>query len=147
MSQRTSSETFDGGRTWRNANEVGLSISRFRFLGSPVTVGYAAGETIYKYTTYFGDEVRNVTRIRHARVRDPRISRWMRRVPRDPKLARRSVRISPTLSHWDWEVGEKSPLHSLRVLRLSLQVEILVTALLRRRGDRKWSGSNLSFRP
>ena len=49
--KRTSSETFDGGRTWRNANEIGQSISRFRFFGSPVRVGYASGETIYKYSS------------------------------------------------------------------------------------------------
>jgi hypothetical protein len=42
-----SSETFDGGRTWTNANSIGQSINRFRFL--PSGVGYAAGATIYKY--------------------------------------------------------------------------------------------------
>ena len=32
-----------------NANEVGCRINRFRFLGTPVTVGYASGQQIYKY--------------------------------------------------------------------------------------------------
>lgn len=47
--KRTSSETFDGGLTWRDANEIGRNINRFRFFGNPVTVGYAAGETVYKF--------------------------------------------------------------------------------------------------
>jgi len=46
----SSSETLDGGLTWRDANEIGKAINRFRFFGSPVTVGYASGETVYKYT-------------------------------------------------------------------------------------------------
>jgi photosystem II stability/assembly factor-like uncharacterized protein len=49
--KRTSSGTSDGGFTWRDANEIGRTINRFRFIGQPVTVGYAAGETIYKYST------------------------------------------------------------------------------------------------
>jgi hypothetical protein len=44
-----SSATEDGGQTWRDANEIGRFVNRFRFLGSPVTVGYAAGATVYKY--------------------------------------------------------------------------------------------------
>ena len=47
---RSSSETFDGGLTWRDANEIGKAINRFRFFGNPVTVGYASGETVYKYS-------------------------------------------------------------------------------------------------
>ncbi len=45
-----SSETHDGGRTWRDANHVGRFINRFRFFGHPVTVGYASGKTVYKYS-------------------------------------------------------------------------------------------------
>lgn len=45
-----SSVTSDGGESWGNANEIGKFINRFRFLGSPVTVGYAAGATVYKYS-------------------------------------------------------------------------------------------------
>ena len=44
-----SSVTADGGQTWTNANAIGTFINRFRFFGNPVTAGYAAGETIYKY--------------------------------------------------------------------------------------------------
>lgn len=44
-----SSETTDGGLTWRDANEIGKAINRFRFFGNPVTLGYASGETVYKY--------------------------------------------------------------------------------------------------
>ncbi|KYC43919.1 hypothetical protein WA1_01845 [Scytonema hofmannii PCC 7110] len=46
----TSSVTRDGGKTWENADEIGKFINRFRFLGNPVTVGYAAGQTVYKYS-------------------------------------------------------------------------------------------------
>jgi photosystem II stability/assembly factor-like uncharacterized protein len=46
-----SSETTDGGQTWRDANETGKFMNRFRFFGHPVTVGYAAGATVYKYST------------------------------------------------------------------------------------------------
>jgi photosystem II stability/assembly factor-like uncharacterized protein len=45
-----SSATVDGGNNWRDANEIGRFINRFRFIGNPITVGYAAGDTIYKYS-------------------------------------------------------------------------------------------------
>lgn len=44
------SATTDGGRNWDNANQVGFRLNRFRFLGSPVTTGYASGDTVYKYS-------------------------------------------------------------------------------------------------
>jgi photosystem II stability/assembly factor-like uncharacterized protein len=47
----STSETADGGRTWTDANEVGRFLNRFRFLGRPVTVGYASGRTVYKYSS------------------------------------------------------------------------------------------------
>lgn len=47
----SSSETKDGGQTWRDANEIGKFINRFRFFGNPVTVGYASGLTVYKYSS------------------------------------------------------------------------------------------------
>ena len=43
------SGTIDGGENWFDANEVGRFINRFRFLGDPVTVGYASGRQVYKY--------------------------------------------------------------------------------------------------
>jgi photosystem II stability/assembly factor-like uncharacterized protein len=46
-----SSETLDGGDTWRDANEIGRFLNRFRFIGDPVTVGYASGRTVFKYTS------------------------------------------------------------------------------------------------
>lgn len=46
-----SSETLDGGDNWRDANEIGRFINRFRFLGNPVTVGYASGRTVFKYSS------------------------------------------------------------------------------------------------
>ena len=46
-----SSATSDGAENWRDANEIGRFINRFRFLGDPVSVGYASGDTIYKYSS------------------------------------------------------------------------------------------------
>jgi hypothetical protein len=46
-----SSETLDGGANWQNANHVGMFLNRFRFIGNPVTVGYASGDTVYKYSS------------------------------------------------------------------------------------------------
>jgi photosystem II stability/assembly factor-like uncharacterized protein len=46
----STSETLDGGQTWRDANEIGKALNRFRFFGRPVTVGYASGQTVYKYS-------------------------------------------------------------------------------------------------
>jgi len=42
------SETLDGGKTWNNANHVGFRLNRFRFIGDPVRVAYASGDTVYK---------------------------------------------------------------------------------------------------
>jgi hypothetical protein len=47
----STSETVDGGRTWTDANDIGRFVNRFRFLGRPVTIGYAAGRTVYKYSS------------------------------------------------------------------------------------------------
>jgi len=47
----SSSETVDGGLNWRDANEIGKAINRFRFFGDPVTIGYSSGETVYKYSS------------------------------------------------------------------------------------------------
>lgn len=45
------SATVDGGATWTAATEeVGQFINRFRFLGDPVNLGFASGDTIYKYS-------------------------------------------------------------------------------------------------
>ncbi|GAA5149311.1 hypothetical protein GCM10023321_12970 [Pseudonocardia eucalypti] len=45
-----SSATTDGGATWRNANEIGRFINRFRFFRGPRSVGYASGRTVYRYS-------------------------------------------------------------------------------------------------
>jgi photosystem II stability/assembly factor-like uncharacterized protein len=45
-----SSQTNDGGQNWEDANQIGQFINRFRFFGNPVTVGYASGKTVYKYS-------------------------------------------------------------------------------------------------
>jgi photosystem II stability/assembly factor-like uncharacterized protein len=45
-----SSGTRDGGKTWEDANQIGKFLNRFRFIGNPVKVGYASGDSIYKFT-------------------------------------------------------------------------------------------------
>ena len=45
-----SSATTDGGQGWQDANEVGRFLNRFRFFGHPVSVGFASGDTVYKYS-------------------------------------------------------------------------------------------------
>lgn len=52
-----SSATTNGGKTWRDANEIGKAINRFRFFGSPVTAGYASGQTVYKYAAVAAPDV------------------------------------------------------------------------------------------
>ncbi|MBY5560562.1 YCF48-related protein [Rhizobium leguminosarum] len=51
FSKGFSSATLDGAATWTAANEIGKFINRFRFFGKPVTVGYASGDTVYKYSS------------------------------------------------------------------------------------------------
>jgi len=46
-----SSESLDAGNNWKNANQIGRFINRFRFFGNPATLGYASGRTVYKYST------------------------------------------------------------------------------------------------
>jgi photosystem II stability/assembly factor-like uncharacterized protein len=46
-----SSETADGGENWTDANQIGLFLNRFRFIGNPLEVAYASGDTVYKYST------------------------------------------------------------------------------------------------
>jgi photosystem II stability/assembly factor-like uncharacterized protein len=45
-----SSATHDGGQTWQNANEIGRFLNRFRFIREPELVGYASGDTVYKFS-------------------------------------------------------------------------------------------------
>ena len=51
FSKGYSSATLDGGATWTAANEIGEFINRFRFFGNPVSLGYASGDTVYKYSS------------------------------------------------------------------------------------------------
>jgi photosystem II stability/assembly factor-like uncharacterized protein len=46
----STSETLDGGQTRRDADEVGKALNRFRFFGNPVTLGYASGQIVYRYS-------------------------------------------------------------------------------------------------
>ncbi|CCE98521.1 hypothetical protein SFHH103_04030 (plasmid) [Sinorhizobium fredii HH103] len=51
FSKGYSSVTLDGGAKWTAANEIGKFINRFRFFGNPVSMGYASGDTVYKYSS------------------------------------------------------------------------------------------------
>jgi len=44
-----SSATKDGGSNWINADEIGKFLNRFRFFHKPRLIGYASGDTVYKY--------------------------------------------------------------------------------------------------
>lgn len=48
------SSSVDGGSNWSNANEIGFRLNRFRFIGNPVQVGYASGDTVYKFSDEAG---------------------------------------------------------------------------------------------
>ncbi|MGV0809543.1 YCF48-related protein [Mycolicibacterium setense] len=45
-----SSATTDSGETWKDANEIGRFINRFRFFRD-IPLGYASGKSVYKYST------------------------------------------------------------------------------------------------
>jgi photosystem II stability/assembly factor-like uncharacterized protein len=61
------SGTTDGGENWVDANLVGRFINRFRFLGMPVTVGYASGRQVYKYNPE-GDPAATLPSLAAARL-------------------------------------------------------------------------------
>jgi photosystem II stability/assembly factor-like uncharacterized protein len=50
----SSSQTTDGGKSWSGISwgdpTMGEFINRFRFFGNPVTLGYASGDTVYRYS-------------------------------------------------------------------------------------------------
>ena len=56
-----SSATTDGGKTWQDANGIGRFLNRFRFFGDPVTVGYASGLTVYRYSAEPVEAMRAIT--------------------------------------------------------------------------------------
>jgi hypothetical protein len=61
-----SSETTDGGDNWAAADEIGRFLNRFRFFHQPRLVGYASGDTVYKY-----DDAAVVTRLAVAARTQP----------------------------------------------------------------------------
>jgi hypothetical protein len=65
--RKSTSETFDGGKTWRNANEIGKALNRFRFFGKPVTLGYASGLTVYRYSPTTAMAAAAIAPLRKAR--------------------------------------------------------------------------------
>ncbi len=65
--RKSTSETFDGGKTWRNANDIGKALNRFRFFGKPVTLGYASGLTVYRYSPTTAVAAAAIAPLRKAR--------------------------------------------------------------------------------
>jgi photosystem II stability/assembly factor-like uncharacterized protein len=62
-----SSATEDGGASWRNANEIGKFINRFRFVDDSADLGYAAGATVYKYSAEpVPEQPKTATSLLHA---------------------------------------------------------------------------------
>ncbi len=43
-----SSASSDGGLNWRDANEIGRNLNRFRFIGDPVHSVFASGDGVYR---------------------------------------------------------------------------------------------------
>lgn len=122
--QGLSSATLDGGESWQNANEIGLYINRFRFLGNPLQVGYASGLTVYKYSS--DPALTALT----ARVRAPRRGQCFDSLEplRASGNAQISVHVPPNaqrLAVWVWDrfgelvrtlADEASPAAGTRVL-------------------------------
>jgi photosystem II stability/assembly factor-like uncharacterized protein len=90
-----SSETTDGGATWKDANQIGLFINRFRFFGNPVHTGYASGDSVYKYSS---EPVQPVTSIAAGLGRvllpDARIEGTVEEVPIRLKVAAGTQRLT-----------------------------------------------------
>ena len=111
-----SSATSDGGATWRDANEIGLSSTGSGFWATPVTVGYASGMTVYKYS----DKPVPIMRAAAAPPRlfdnEPRSSVWVPRTrsrhatctyscTRPPSRSRRSGWIVAPEGGGVWPAG------------------------------------------
>jgi photosystem II stability/assembly factor-like uncharacterized protein len=84
------SQTHDGGETWSDANDVGKFLNRFRFIRQPELVGYASGDTVYKYAASAPDGFERLTAAPDASAALPR-TRLPLRIPIDP--AAEAVRI------------------------------------------------------
>jgi len=121
------SETRDGGDTWTDANHVGSFLNRFRFIRDPELVGYASGDTVYKFAPApMGLAAERVpTPAGYARTRLPV------RIPVDPAPGAQAVRVDV----WDrfgehlaTPLDERAPGAGEREVRWSGETESGVTA-------------------
>ncbi|HEX8083456.1 MAG TPA: YCF48-related protein [Solirubrobacteraceae bacterium] len=92
------SETRDGGRTWVDANHVGKFLNRFRFFREPELVGYASGDTVYKYSEAAVPTEREAgPRLLAAEAavapEEPLRTSFPVRIPLAPPAGARSVRV------------------------------------------------------
>lgn len=87
------SETRDGAEMWADANHVGKFLNRFRFIHEPELVGYASGDTVYKYSTAaVAPEVEGIA----ARPKEPQAfskARLPLRIPVGTLSGAQSVRV------------------------------------------------------
>jgi photosystem II stability/assembly factor-like uncharacterized protein len=87
------SETRDGGETWTDANHVGKFLNRFRFIREPELVGYASGDTVYKYSAAPIDEAEERAAARAGEA-DPYLrTSFPVRIPVEVPAGAESVRV------------------------------------------------------
>jgi photosystem II stability/assembly factor-like uncharacterized protein len=122
----SSSQTTDGGENWSDIDwgnpDAGEFLNRFQFFGDPVTLGYASGDTVYKYSTEPAPVTRQVTLAPETRLFDSA----------KPAESSRPVRIHLTvpvgasrlgINIWDrfgdhvrWLSGETAPSPGKRIV-------------------------------
>ncbi|HEV2812807.1 MAG TPA: YCF48-related protein [Solirubrobacteraceae bacterium] len=93
------SETSDGGGTWADANHVGKYLNRFRFVHEPELVGYASGDTVYKYSAapVPAEPAQDAPRLMAAEAAEaaeqPLRTSFPIRIPLSPPQGARAVRV------------------------------------------------------
>lgn len=101
----SSSQSTDGGATWTDADwgepDTGEFVNRFRFVGSPPTLGYASGNTVYKYS----DEPLPVP-ARQAAPPRPRLVATTKPTP-SSRPARLAVDVPPDASRLSVHVWDR----------------------------------------
>lgn len=87
----SSSQTTDGGENWSDIDwgnrDTGEFINRFRFFGDPVTLGYASGDTVYRYSAQPVPVSRQVSAALETRLLDSA----------EPAASSRPIRIHITV--------------------------------------------------
>jgi photosystem II stability/assembly factor-like uncharacterized protein len=87
------SETRDGGETWSDANHVGKFLNRFRFIREPELVGYASGDTVYKYSAAPVDDAEQRLAAASGEADPYARTGFPVLIPVDPQTGAESVRV------------------------------------------------------